>query len=117
MMREEKPEWFGDDFARTIQEACREAFVAESAITDWVFSAGDLDFLSAAQVQEFLKGRFNDSLVLLGIEPIFDVDEQMIAPLAWFDVEGDAEVSTDFFHKKPVTYSKMTQSVGADDLF
>jgi ribonucleoside-diphosphate reductase beta chain len=117
IIREERPEWFGDEFAAKIRRACKKAHEAEARIIEWIFDAGDLPFLTKAEVLEYTKGRFNKSLALLGLEPLFDVDAGLLEGVAWFDEETDAEVSTDFFHKKPVTYSKKTKPITGGDLF
>ena len=54
---------------------------------------------------------------MIGGEKIFDIDPELIKQLEWFNVEIYAEVNTDFFNKKPVTYSKKVQSITENDLF
>ena len=88
-----------------------------SKIVDWIFENGDLPFLTKDVVKEFVKHRFNESLVMIGAEKHFDVDMEKLKDLKWFEDEIHAEVNTDFFHKKPVTYSKFTKSFTAEDLF
>ncbi len=54
---------------------------------------------------------------MIGGEKVFETDQEEVAKLQWFEDEIHAEVNTDFFHKKPVTYSKKTQSIKAEDIF
>jgi ribonucleotide reductase beta subunit family protein with ferritin-like domain len=54
---------------------------------------------------------------MIGGEPVFEVEQAEVDKLKWFEDEIYAEVNTDFFHKKPVTYSKKVQSYTAEDLF
>ena len=54
---------------------------------------------------------------MIGGEKIFDINQELIKELRWFDEEIYAEVNTDFFNKKPVAYSKKTKSITSDDLF
>jgi ribonucleoside-diphosphate reductase beta chain len=62
--------------------------------------------------------RFNDSLEMIGRrEGLRGGPEKLAEPLKWFNDEIYAEVNTDFFHKKPVTYSKKVQGNQAEDLF
>ena len=68
-------------------------------------------------LKEFIKQRFNDSIVMIGGKPIFDIDSEKLLQLKWFEDEIYAEVNTDFFHKKPVTYSKKMQAIKAEDIF
>ena len=117
IVRAENPDWFNDDFYAKLERACRKAFTAECLILDWIFERGELPFLPKSLAVEFIKRRFNDSLALIGGKPLFDADAERLAELQWFEDELYADVNTDFFHKKPVTYSKKTQAITARDLF
>lgn len=116
-IKKEFPEWFNEDFYEKLYRACRKACKAEEAIIDWIFSAGELDFLTKDQVKEFVRDRFNQSLEMIDGKPVFEIDHEKLAPLEWFNEEILAEASTDFFHKRPVSYSKFASSVGEGDLF
>jgi ribonucleoside-diphosphate reductase beta chain len=116
-IQKEFPEWFNEDFYEKLYRACKKANEAECKIIDWIFQAGELPFMSKAVVKEFVKNRFNDSLLLIGGKKVFDVDPEMLKPVKWFEDEIYAEVNTDFFHKKPVTYSKKVQAIKAEDIF
>lgn len=54
---------------------------------------------------------------MIGGEPVFDINNELIEKISWFDDETHAEVNVDFFHKKSVNYSKGVQSITAEDLF
>lgn len=116
-IKKEYPEWFNEEFYAKLQRACTKAYEAESKIIDWIFEAGDLPFLKKDVVKEFVKARFNESLQMIGAEKHYEVDDSKLAELKWFEDEIHAEVNTDFFHKKPVTYSKFTKAFTAEDLF
>lgn len=116
-VRDENPEWFADGFCEKLHRACKKAFDAECKILDWIYEAGDLAFLPKQTVLEFTKNRFNESLALLDCGPVFEVDRERLAALKWFEDEIHADVNTDFFHKKPVTYSKKVKSITAEDIF
>lgn len=113
----EYPEWFNDSFYEKIYRASHKAYAAESDIIDWIFEAGELSFLPKHTLKEYIKHRFNDSIRMIGGEPVFEVEQAEVDKLKWFEDEIYAEVNTDFFHKKPVTYSKKVQSITAEDLF
>ncbi len=117
IIQKEHPEWFDDTYHMTIQQLCEDAFIAESKIVDWIFEAGELDFLPKAVVNEFLKHRFNNSLESIGIQKIFDVDPKLLAQTEWFDDEIIGTKHGDFFVKRSINYSKRTQSITSDDLF
>jgi len=116
-IQKEYPDWFNEDFYSKLYRACNKAYEAEAKIVDWIFEAGDLPFLSRDVVKEFVKHRFNESLQMIGGKPRFEIDSEKLSQLKWFEDEIHAEVNTDFFHKKPVTYSKFTKSFSAEDLF
>ena len=68
-------------------------------------------------VNEFLKNRFNNSLESIGIEKVFDIDENLVAQTEWFDDEIIGTKHGDFFVKRSINYSKRSQSITSDDLF
>lgn len=117
IIKTENPDWFDADYHAMIQEMCREAFLAESKIVDWIFEEGELDFLPKELVNEFIKNRFNNSLESIGIEKIFDIDQELLAKTEWFDDEIIGTKHGDFFVKRSINYSKRTQSITSDDLF
>jgi ribonucleoside-diphosphate reductase beta chain len=96
---------------------CEQAFEAEMEVVDWIFEKGELDFLPTAVVKEFLKNRFNNSLESIGIEKIFDIDQELVLQTEWFDDEIIGTKHGDFFVKRSINYSKRSQSITSDDLF
>jgi ribonucleoside-diphosphate reductase beta chain len=116
-IKEENPEWFDEEFYEKITRACKKAFTAECAIIDWIFEAGELEFISKDSLKEFIKRRFNLSVNMIGGKDVFEIDSEKLKSLKWFEEELLTSVNTDFFHKRPTTYSKKTQSVTAEDLF
>ena len=73
--------------------------------------------LKQKKIVEFVKNRFNNSLVSIGIDEIFKIDKELLSKTQWFDDEIIGTKHGDFFVKRSVNYSKRTQSVTADDLF
>lgn len=116
-VQSEFPDWFNEAFYAKLYRACKKAYEAECNIIDWIFENGELSFLPKDIVKEYVKHRFNDSIEMIGGQKVFDVDSEALAHLKWFDDEIYAEVNTDFFHKKPVTYSKKVQAIKAEDIF
>ena len=117
IIQEENPELFDDDFDERVQEACKKAFDAEMGILDWIFSEGELDFLPRKYIDEFLKDRFNDSMDNVGVDPVFETDEDLLEETRWFDEDIMMTKHNDFFAKRSTTYNKNTKSVTADDMF
>jgi len=117
IIKEEHPEWFDEKCNNMIIGACREAYESEAAIVDWIFEAGELDFMPAANVKEFIKYRFNNSLAAIGLPRIFEVSEALLEETDWFDNEVIATKHVDFFQKRSINYNKRSSSVTSDDLF
>lgn len=116
-IKKEFPDWFNEDFYAKLHRACKKAYESECKIIDWIFEKGELDFLTKDTVKEFIKNRFNESLEMIGAEKVFEIDQEKLKSVKWFSDEIYAEVNTDFFHKKPVTYSKKVKSIKSEDLF
>lgn len=117
IIRSEHPEWFDDQFERTVLQACQEAYDSEVLVIDWIYEAGDLDFMPKAVVKEFIKNRLNNSLQSIGYKAIFNVDQSAVEATDWFDDEVVATKHVDFFVKRSINYSKRSRSITGDDLF
>ncbi len=117
IIKKEYPDWFNEHFYEKLYRACKKAYESECNIIDWIFEKGELSFLPKDVVKEFIKSRFNDSLEMIGGHKVFEIDQEKLGQVKWFEDEIYAEVNTDFFHKKPVTYSKKVQAITADDIF
>lgn len=117
IIRNEHPEWFDESHRETVRMMCVEAYQAESAIIDWIFEMGELDFLPKAEVKEFIKHRLNNSLVAIGMSAVFSVDEELLDRTEWFNDEVIATKHVDFFDKRSINYNKRQTSVTSDDLF
>ena len=100
-----------------IIRSCRDAYESESKVVDWIYERGELEFLPAANVKEFIKQRFNNSLAAIGLPRIFDVSEALLEETDWFDNEVIATKHVDFFQKRSINYNKRSASVTSDDLF
>lgn len=117
IIKDENPEWFDEDYSRMIQIVCKEAFEAESKVVDWIFEEGELDFLPKDVINEFIKNRFNRSLESIGIEKIFEINDELVSETEWFDDEIIGTKHGDFFVKRSINYSKRIRSITSDDLF
>lgn len=116
-IQDDYPDWFNQSFYEKIYRASRKAFDAESDIIDWIFEQGELPFLSKHTLKEYIKQRFNNSIRMIGGQPVFEVEQEEVAKLLWFEEEIHTPVNVDFFNQRPVTYSKKVQSFTAEDLF
>ena len=116
-IREEHPDLFDDELKERIATEAQDAFIAESHIVDWMVNGFDEKGLSAPILKEFIKNRINDSLEQIGFDSVFDVDISLLEDTMWFEEELMGNNATDFFHSRPVEYSKNSQTFDAADLF
>ena len=116
-IRSEHPELFDDELEERIASEAKAAFVAESYLVDWMVNGFNEKGLNAHILKEFIKNRINDSLEKIGFDSAFDVDTSLLEDTMWFEEELLGNNATDFFHSRPVEYSKNSQTFDADDLF
>jgi len=117
ILKQEHPEWFGEEFEQEIIKACIKAEKAERKVLDWIFEDGELDFLPKDVIINFIRDRFNSSLTTIGIAPQFEVDDTMLQQTEWFDDETTVSKDNDNFYKRNTSYSKNTRSITNNDLF
>lgn len=117
VIKSEYPEIFDEELKNKIMHEAAEAIKYECQIVEWIVNGYDHDKLNSILLKEFIKNRMNESLVQIGYDPIFDVDKDMLSKTAWFDEQILGNNMTDFFHSRPVEYSKKAQSFSVEDLF
>ena len=116
-IKEEYPEWFDDDMANTMYKMCEDCFESEKEVLAWIFEKGELDFLPMNVIEEFIKNRVNNSLQAIGLDKLYDVDQELVEQTDWFDEALVSTAHVDFFYKRSVNYTKRSKSITADDLF
>lgn len=116
-IREESPELFDEELEERIAQEAVCAYKAEGKIVDWMINGIQADNLSAPIVKEFIKNRINNSLEQIGFKTVFNIDNSLIEPTMWFEEELLGNNMTDFFHSRPVEYSKKNQSFDEADIF
>ena len=116
-IREEYPEIFDEELEAKISYEAKEAVKYECQIAEWIINGYDHDKLNASLLKEFIKNRMNESLVSIGYNKIFDTDNEILSKTIWFDEQVLGNNMTDFFHSRPVEYSKKSQSFAEEDLF
>ena len=116
-IRDEHPELFDEELEERIAQEAVCAYKAEGKIVDWMINGIQEDNLSAPIVKEFIKNRINNSLEQIGFKTVFNIDNSLIEPTMWFEEELLGNNMTDFFHSRPVEYSKKNQSFDEADIF
>jgi len=117
IIKKENPEWFDGKHNEMVRAVSEQAYKSEVRVIDWIFEEGELDFLPKNVVKEFIKNRFNKSLESIGIEKIFEIDEELLKKSEWFDDEIIGTKHGDFFVKRSINYNKRSKSVTSEDLF
>lgn len=116
-IRSEYPELFDQELSDRIAHEAREAFSAESKIVDWMLGSYHDDNISRPILKEYVKGRINDSLVAIGFDPIFEIDEILLSKTAWMDEEILGNTTVDFFQKRPTEYTKGGIGFSMEEIF
>ena len=116
-IREEHPELFDEELEERIIQESQAAFEAESNLVDWMVNGYEEKGLNAPLLKEFIKNRINESLEQIGFREAFPVDKNLLVDTMWFEEELLGNNATDFFHSRPVEYSKNSQTFDVDDLF
>jgi ribonucleoside-diphosphate reductase beta chain len=102
----ENPDMWTDEFKSSIYTAATVTFDLEVNLINQIFEMGDLPNLKKDDLINYMKNRINLSLKLLGLRPIFHVDEEQLKALNWFDTQFTTLSQPDFFAKRPTDYTK-----------
>lgn len=118
IVRNEHPEWFDEEMDRYVNDMLHVSYNAERDIIDWIFECGEWDYLTKHDLDQFIKDRYNQSMVACGFEaPFDDIDEELIQEkFEWFEVEARTTNRVDFFNKKNTNYKRNDVSITAYDL-
>ncbi len=116
-IRKEQPDLLDEAAIENIYHVVRKSMDVEKEILDWIFEEGEIDHMSKENLLNFMRFRVDDSLVKIGLKPVYNVSDEDYAPMRWFEEEVFAQANDDFFAKRPVDYTKHDKSITADDLF
>jgi ribonucleoside-diphosphate reductase beta chain len=117
VLSEEYPELFDKALEEKIAYEAVQAFKYESEIVDWMLGSFEYPGLNTEIVKEFIKNRINESLNQIGFNSIFEINQELLKATEWFNEEVLGNNMSDFFHTRPVEYSKKNQSFSEEDLF
>jgi ribonucleoside-diphosphate reductase beta chain len=118
-LREEYPELFDEELITKIVQETSEAFKAESKVIDWFMSGYEAEGLSAPILKAYIKQRINESMETIGFPKLEQTQEELelLHHTKWMEEETLGANMTDFFHKRPVEYSKNNRSFDIEDIF
>lgn len=116
-INEEFPAMFDQASKDDIVELVRHSINVEARILDWIFSEGEIETVNKTDLLNFMKYRTDDSLSRIGLAKIYNITNEEIKPMMWFEEEVFANSLDDFFAKRPIEYTKHDKSISAQDLF
>ena len=116
-LRDEYPEIFDAELEARICSEVDAALEAEDKIIDWMVGEYEHENLSAPILKQFIRKRINDSLQQIDISYRIDTDPDLIDQTLWFDETLLGNAMTDFFHARPIEYSKKNKVFDAEELF
>jgi ribonucleoside-diphosphate reductase beta chain len=117
VIKEEHPELFDEELETKIMYEAKEAVKYEMQIIEWIVNGYKTENLSSEVLKEFIKNRMNSSLNQIGYDDLFDVDDEVLSKTLWFDEQVLGNNMSDFFHSRPVEYSKKSKCFSEEDLF
>jgi ribonucleoside-diphosphate reductase beta chain len=117
VIRKEHPELFDEELEEKIRHEAEQALKYEMQIIEWIVNGYNEDKLNSEVLKEFIKDRMNSSLKEIGYKKMFEVDKKLLSKTTWFEEQVLGNNQSDFFHSRPVEYSKRAKSFAAEDLF
>lgn len=117
VIRKEHPELFDEELEKKILHEAAEAIKYEMQIIEWIVNGYKSENLNSEVLKEFIKNRMNESLREIGFEQAFEVNKEIVRKTRWFEEQVLGNNAQDFFHAKPVEYSKKSKSFAVEDLF
>ena len=100
---QENPEIWTERLRSELQEVCGTIVHHEDAFIDLAFEQGPIEGLTAAEVKRYIRYIADRRLVQLGLETMFDVEEN---PLPWLDDMLNAVEHANFFENRATEYSR-----------
>ncbi len=116
-IKNEFPDFFDEQTQNAITNLVHKSIEVEIEILDWIFSNGELDYISKEDLINFMKFRADESIAEIGMSKIYHISTEQYRPMQWFEEEVFANSLDDFFAKRPVDYTKHDKSITASDLF
>lgn len=117
VIRKEHPELFDEQLEAKIVHEAEQAVKYEMQIIEWIVNGYDAEKLNSEVLKEFVKNRMNESLKEIGFSKIFEVDEKLISKTTWFDEQVLGNNQSDFFHSRPVEYTRAGKCFAVEDIF
>lgn len=116
-LKMEYPEIWDAEVIDAINKAAHITFEIEMKLIDQIFERGDLPNLSKYQLINFMKNRINEALFMIDLPVIFtDIDRKELHNMSWFLDNIFAKQNSDFFYRKPTSYSKFNKTYSKENV-
>ena len=112
----ENPDVWDDEFKADIYFAAKATYEIETHLIDQIFAQGELPNLSKEQLLNFMKARINQSLLSMNLKEIYNIDEELLKEMSWFEDEFNVLSHADFFAKRPTEYTRSLVSFNKDSV-
>lgn len=106
LLKTEYPESWDAGIQTKILESADTILNIELKLIDQIFEKGDLVNLSKQELVNFMKNRINESLELIGLDPVHEINTELLKSMSWFLDNIFAKQHSDFFYRKPTAYTK-----------
>lgn len=113
---EEKPE-FREKAEKEATIFIQDYIKMEDELLDWIFEQGELDHVKKKDLGNYMRYRLNNSFKDLKLPPPFELTDEDVKPMMWFEEEVFSNELDDFFAKRPTAYTKHDKPISAEDLF
>lgn len=117
IIKKEKPDFWNSETRQFVLENFNKALNAEMKVLDYIFEEGETEFLTKELVAEFIKDRFNSVASFMGLDPIYELNRELLEKTEWYNLTNSCTIDADFFYVRPNTYSKHNKSITSNDLF
>lgn len=117
VIKKEHPELFDEELKEKVVHEANEALKYEMQIIEWIVNGYSEEKLNSEILKEFVKNRMNESLKEIGFKKIFEINKELLSKTVWFDEQVLGNNQSDFFHERPVEYSKKSKSFAVEELF
>jgi ribonucleoside-diphosphate reductase beta chain len=106
LIKEEYPEIWTSEFRAEIYSAAQVTNDLEKHVLDQIFQHGDLPNLTKYDLINYMKARTNDSLVRIELDEIYDVDQDALDRVSWFEEGLTSLQQVDFLDSRSTDYTK-----------
>ncbi len=81
---------------------------------DKIFEMGNLETITKEQLKNFMYDRANRKLKELMLNPVYEIDQELLKEMDWFYIVTSGEQQTDFFANRETNYSKPNEDWGQE---